>query len=89
MGLVNRVVPPGGAREAAVAWDASSLPSPRTAFATTDSPPWPSGGSPLRTRLRVEFDYGLASLRSPDADAGARRFSSGAGRGGSAVGTER
>ena len=38
--------------------------------------------------LRTEFRFGLDSLASPDAAAGATRFSSGAGRGGSVVGTD-
>jgi enoyl-CoA hydratase len=88
MGLVNRVVPAGGARDAAVAWGRELAALPQTCLRNDRLSTLEQWGLSVEDALRVEFHHGLASLRSPDADAGALRFSSGAGRSGSAVGTE-
>jgi enoyl-CoA hydratase len=89
MGLVNRVVPAGTARAAAVTWGRELDALPQTCLRNDRLATLEQWGLPVNDALRVEFHHGLASLRSPDADAGAARFSSGAGRGGSSVGTER
>ncbi len=88
MGLVNRVVPAGGARDAAVAWGRELADLPQDCLRNDRLATLAQWGLSVEDALRVEFHHGLASLRSPDADAGALRFSSGAGRGGSAIGTE-
>jgi len=89
MGLVNRVVPPSEARDAAVAWGLELDALPQTCLRNDRLSTLEQSGLTVEDALRVEFRYGLDSLRSPDADAGAARFSSGSGRGGSVVGTER
>jgi len=89
MGLVNRVVPAGEARDAAVAWARELDALPQTCLRNDRLSALEQWGLPVDEALRVEFRHGLDSLRSPDADAGAGRFSSGSGRGGSVVGTGR
>jgi enoyl-CoA hydratase len=89
MGLVNRVVPAGGAREAAVAWGRELDALPQTCLRNDRLSTLEQWGMPIGDALRLEFHHGRASLRSPDAGAGAVRFSSGAGRGGTSVDTGR
>jgi enoyl-CoA hydratase len=81
-GLVDRVVPPGGARAAAeaLASELSALPqgclrSDRAA--TLDQLESPL---PLPQALEREFAHGLETLKSGESLAGAARFSSGAFR---------
>ncbi len=85
MGLVNRVVPAGEARDAAVAWGRELDTLPQVCLRNDRRSTLEQWGLPVRDAMRVEFRHGLDSLRSPDAGAGAIRFSSGSGRGGSAV----
>jgi len=89
MGLVNRVVPAGEALDTAVAWGRELDALPQTCLRNDRRSTLEQWALPLEDALRVEFGYGLDSLRSPDAAAGADRFASGSGRGGSVVGTDR
>jgi enoyl-CoA hydratase len=89
MGLVNRVVPVGEARDAAVAWGRELAALPQTCLRNDRLSTLEQWGLPVGDAMQVEFRHGLASLRSPDAVAGAARFSSGSGRSGSVVGTDR
>ena len=86
MGLVNRVVPAGEARDAAVAWALELDALPQTCLRNDRLSTLEQSGLTVEDALRVEFRHGLDSLRSPDAGAGAARFSSGSGRGGAVVG---
>jgi enoyl-CoA hydratase len=88
MGLVNRVVPVGGTRDAAVAWGRELDTLPQTCLRNDRLSTLEQWNLPVADALRVEFRHGLDSLRSPDAESGAARFSSGAGRGGSVVDTD-
>jgi enoyl-CoA hydratase len=89
MGLVNRVVPAGTARDRAVAWGRELAALPQTCLRNDRRSALDQWGLSVEDALRTEFRYGLDSLASPDAAAGATRFSSGGGRGGSVLGTDR
>jgi enoyl-CoA hydratase len=80
MGLVNRVVPDGTAREAAEALAAQLAEFPQTALRGDLQSVHAQGGLPLEPALRSEFAIGLRALQSGEARAGARRFRDGAGR---------
>jgi len=88
MGLVNRVVPAGTALDRAVAWGRELAALPQTCLRNDRLSALDQWNLPIEDALRTEYGYGLASLASPDAAAGATRFSSGAGRGGAVVGTD-
>ncbi len=88
MGLVDRVVPAGTARDRAVAWGRELAALPQTCLRNDRLSALAQWGLSTEDALRSEFRYGLDSLTSPDVAAGATRFSSGAGRGGAAVGTD-
>ncbi len=86
MGLVNRVVPAGTARDQAVAWAREVAALPQTCLRNDRRSALDQWNLSVGDALRSEYRYGLSSLASPDAAAGATRFSSGAGRGGTVVG---
>ena len=88
MGLVNRIVPDGTARDAAVAWGRTLAALPQTCLRNDRRSTVSQWGLSVEDAMAVEFRLGLDSLASPDAVAGAARFSSGAGRGGSVVRTD-
>jgi enoyl-CoA hydratase len=88
MGLVNRVVPAGAARDRAVAWGRELAALPQACLRNDRLSVMAQWDLPLEDALRSEFRFGLDSLASPDAAAGATRFSAGAGRGGSGVATD-
>ncbi|MEM7158724.1 MAG: crotonase/enoyl-CoA hydratase family protein [Myxococcota bacterium] len=83
MGLVNRVVPKGQAREAAEALAKQISGFPQTCVRSDRAAVYDGLGLPLDEALRVEFQHGQRALTDPDLIAGATRFSQGAGRGGS------
>ena len=66
MGLVNRVVPPSEARDAAVAWGLELDALPQTCLRNDRLSTLEQSGLTVEDALRVEFRYGLDSLRSPD-----------------------
>jgi enoyl-CoA hydratase len=79
MGLANRVVPPGQARAAAEALAAQLAAFPQDCLRSDRRSVYESWGHDEATALAVEFEHGLASLRT-DGVAGAARFSAGEGR---------
>jgi enoyl-CoA hydratase len=87
IGLVNRVVPVGTALEQAVAWGRQLAALPQTCLRNDRQSALAQWGLPIGEALPAETRWGLASLASPEAGAGAARFAAGAGRGGSAVGS--
>jgi len=87
IGLVNRTVPDGTARDAAVAWGRALAGLPQACLRNDRRSTVAQWGLSVEDAMAVEFRLGLDSLASPDAAAGAIRFSSGAGRGGSAIRT--
>ena len=89
MGLVNRVVPPGSARDRAVAWGHELAALPQTCLRNDRRSTLEQWSLSVEDALRTEYRFGRDSLASPEAAAGAARFSSGAGRGGAVVGTDR
>ncbi len=88
MGLINRVVPTGTARQRAVAWGRELDALPQACLRNDRRSTLAQWDLPVDEALRTEFRLGLDSLASPDAAAGATRFASGAGRGGSVIGTD-
>jgi enoyl-CoA hydratase len=85
MGLVNRVVPSGGALEAAVEWGHHLAALPQTCMRNDRLSALAQWGQPEAEAMGTELRLGLDSLSSPDAAAGARGFASGSGRHGSVV----
>jgi enoyl-CoA hydratase len=88
MGLVNRVVPTGTALDRAVAWAQELDALPQDCLRNDRLSTLAQWDLSVEDALRTEFRFGLDSLASPDAAAGATRFASGAGRGGSVVGAD-
>ncbi len=86
IGLVNRVVPAGTAREGAVAWGRVLAALPQTCLRNDRLSLLTQWGLSTEEAIRNELRYGLDSLRSTDATSGPQRFASGAGRGGGTVG---
>ncbi|MDY7230374.1 crotonase/enoyl-CoA hydratase family protein [Hyalangium rubrum] len=82
MGLVNRVVPPGTARQAAEALARELAAFPQACMNADRRSAYEQDGLPLETALRQEFERGIQVLQS-ESLAGARRFAQGAGRHGS------
>jgi enoyl-CoA hydratase len=82
MGLVNRVVPPGSALEAAVAWAAEIAALPQVCLRNDRRSAIDQWGSSVPDALLHETRLGLQSLRSGEALEGAARFADGVGRGG-------
>ncbi len=82
MGLVDRVVPNGGARAAAeqLAHEISAFP--QACLRSDRMSALQSIGSPAPDAMASEFGYGMAALAAPDVADGVARFQGGAGRGG-------
>jgi len=80
MGLANRVVPPGEARAAAEALAAEIAAFPQACVRSDRRSVYDTAGMDEPAAMSVEFGYGTAVLA--DALEGAKRFSDGAGRGG-------
>ncbi len=85
MGLVNRVVPDGAALEEAKAWGHQLAALPQTCLRNDRRSVLDQWGLSTPDAMAVETRLGLDSLASPEAIAGAARFASGAGRGGTTV----
>ena len=85
MGLVNRVVPPGTALAAAVAWAQELAALPQVCMRNDRRSAIDQWSLPVDEALAHETRLGLASLASGEALEGAARFAGGAGRGGSTV----
>jgi len=84
MGLANRVVPHGQARQAAEALARELALLPQVCLRQDRLSAYEQDGLPLEQALANEFRHGLVSLAA-DATAGAQRFASGEGRHGSGV----
>lgn len=82
IGLVDRVVPKGRARAAAEALAGEIARFPQTCLLGDRAAIYEGLGLPLEEAMRVEFEHGLRALADPALQAGATRFSDGAGRGG-------
>jgi enoyl-CoA hydratase len=80
IGLANRVVPPGAARGAAQQLAAEIARFPQACVRSDRRSVYDAFGLDERAALAAEFTHGSGVLT--DAQAGAARFSSGAGRGG-------
>ena len=89
IGLVNRVVDPGAALDHAVEWGRSLAALPQTCMRNDRASAIAQWSLSVPDALRSEYRFGLDSLRSPDAAAGAAGFTSGAGRGGAALDPDR
>lgn len=85
MGLANRVVPDGTAREAAEALAAEIARHPQTCMRQDRLSSYEQWAMPMESALRNEFRRGHASLAAGDALAGATRFSKGEGKHGTSV----
>ena len=80
MGLANRVVPDGTAREAAIALAHELARLPQTCLRNDRLSACEQGGLPLEAALANEFERGLATLASGEWLDGAARFAAGSGR---------
>lgn len=80
MGLANRVVEPGRARQEAEALAASIAAVPQDCLRNDRLSMTEGYGRSETAAIELEFRYGRASLASPDLGPGVRRFQSGAGR---------
>jgi enoyl-CoA hydratase len=83
IGLVNRVVPTGQARIAAEALAHDIARFPQTCMRNDRMSTYEQWDHPLDQALAREFAFGMDSLHSGETVAGAARFASGKGRGGS------
>ena len=83
MGLVNRVVADGGARDAAEELAGTIARSPQQCLRNDRRSSYEQWSLPLEEALRNEFRHGQVSLASGEALAGAARFDRGEGRHGS------
>ncbi len=81
IGLADRVVPEGGAREAAAALVREIASFPPLAMRADRAAAWDSWDDDVATRLVAESE-GAAEAKKIEAEAGAARFNEGAGRGG-------
>jgi enoyl-CoA hydratase len=82
IGLANRVVPTGTARQAAEQLAAEMAALPQTCLRHDRLSVLEGYGADLDAALAVEFRHGQASLASPEMADGVHRFQGGAGRGG-------
>jgi enoyl-CoA hydratase len=80
MGLVNRVVPSGSAREAAEELAAEIAAFPQVCMRQDRLSVLEQDGRTEVDAIRNEFEHGMVSLASGEATSGAARFVAGAGR---------
>jgi enoyl-CoA hydratase len=85
MGLVNRVVDPGSARDRAVDWGHQLAALPQDCLRNDRASTLSQWGATEAEALRIEYRFGRDSLASPDARSGPAAFAAGAGRRGTAV----
>jgi enoyl-CoA hydratase len=83
IGLANRVVEKGRAREVAEALAAEIAAFPQLCMRHDRLSAYEQHDLPLHQALAREFEHGLESLASPELAAGLKRFRGGAGRHGS------
>ena len=79
-GLADRVVPTGTARSAAEGLAAELAALPPTCLRSDRASVYEQAGLPLAEAMAVEFRYGMTTLASGEAAAGAARFAGGQGR---------
>jgi enoyl-CoA hydratase len=82
MGLANRVVPVGKAREAAEALAAEIARFPQLCMRSDRLSAYEQWDLPLDRALLREYEHGIKTIQSGETREGARRFASGRGRGG-------
>lgn len=82
MGLVNRIIEPGSAVDAAVEWAHTLAALPQRCMRNDRASLLYQWGLSDRAALAVEFAAGIDSLADPDLFAQIGRFVDGAGRGG-------
>lgn len=82
IGLVDRVVPKGTARQQAEALARSLAAFPQTCLRSDRAAVYDGLGQSLQDALRSEYEHGLRALQSADLVDGATRFAEGVGRGG-------
>jgi enoyl-CoA hydratase len=82
IGLVNRIVPHGGAREAAERLAAELAALPQACLRNDRMSAIESVCIDHDAAMAGEFAHGMASLADPGLIAGVTRFRDGAGRGG-------
>lgn len=80
MGLANRVVEPGTAREAAEELAAQIAAFPQNCMRSDRSAVYTGFNMDFATAMEQEFLKGLATIASGETESGAGRFSSGTGR---------
>jgi enoyl-CoA hydratase len=80
MGLVNRLVAPGEALTAAIALAGQLAAFPQRCMRADRRSVLDGWGLPTEEAMRAEFEAGMAVVRSGETQAGAQRFTSGAGR---------
>jgi enoyl-CoA hydratase len=80
LGLATRVVPSGGARDAAVALAAELAALPQVCLRNDRASVYAQWDLELGDALRQETELGIDTLRAPGALDGASRFAGGAGR---------
>jgi enoyl-CoA hydratase len=85
IGLANRVVPSGRARDAAVALATELAALPQLCLRNDRASVYAQWDLPVAEALRVEIDCGFATLQAPGAMDGAARFAGGAGRHGASA----
>lgn len=85
MGLVNRVVPKGTARQAAEALARELAQLPQTCLRSDRISAYEQGDLPFAEALANEFQHGMRAVRAGAVE-GAQRFARGVGRHGSADG---
>lgn len=83
IGLANRVVPKGEAREAAEALAREISRFPQQCLRGDRASAYEQAHLPMDAALLNELQHGLAALRSGESQQGAARFASGKGRSGS------
>jgi enoyl-CoA hydratase len=83
MGLVNRLAPPGGALDAAIALGREIAAFPQTCMRNDRRSALAQWGLDERGALALEARFGLDTIASGETIAGAQAFASGAGRHGS------
>lgn len=80
MGLVNRSVPPGQSLAAAVTLAQELVAFPQRCLRSDRHSMLEQWSLDEREAMRLEYDYGVATIDSGETVEGAKRFASGAGR---------
>jgi enoyl-CoA hydratase len=84
MGLANRLVPSGQAREAAISLARDIASRPQAALRSDRASSYEQWSLPLEQALAAEYRHGLATLQTGELFSGLDRYASGAWRDGSA-----